>query len=217
MKRSRIICSIITVIYIILSVAICLIGIKSNFETESSIGACEKLIYVGTLALSVFAYIWVRNKLAKKMSNKDLSIKISKIYYYLYLAVIVLVSRFVMAYILKNEQVASLVPSFNMGLGSYLNYGLGKYIGNQMYGNVILNTILVFVSSIVIKKVVLNITDNDMVATTTSLLYIFAPQSLWQVNNYIKYNYNALIVLVGIYVLLHIIDEVKNFNKKNNK
>ncbi len=217
MKKSRIICSIITVIYIILSVAICLISIKSNFETESSISASEKLIYVGVLAICVFAYILVRNKLTKKMSNKDISIKISKGYCYLYLAVIVLVSRFIMAYMFKNEEIATLVPSFNMGLGSYLNYGLGLYIENQMYANVILNTILVFVSSIVIKKIVLNITDNDMVATTTSILYIFAPQSLWQVNNYIRYNYNVLIVLLGIYVLLHIIDEVKNFNKKNNK
>ena len=217
MKRSRIICSIITVIYIILSVAICLICVKSNFETESSIGTCEKLIYVGTFGICVFSYIGVRNKLAKKMSNKALSIKISKVYCYLYLAVIILVSRFVMAYMLKNEEIAVLVPSFNMGLGSYLNYGLGLYIGNQMYANVILNTILVFVSSIVIKKIVLNITDNDMVATTTSILYIFAPQLLWQVNSYIRDNYNVLIVLLGIYVLLHIIDEVKNFNKKNNK
>ena len=217
MKRSRIICSIITVIYIILSVAICLIALKSNFETESSIGACEKLIYVGTFGICVFSYIWVRNKLSKKMSNKALSVKISKVYCYLYLAVIVLVSRFIMAYVLKNEEIIPLVSGFNMGLGSYLNYALGLYIGNQMYANVILNTILVFVSSIVIKKVVLNITDNDMVATTTSLLYIFAPQSLWQVNSYIRYNYNVLIVLVGIYALLHIIDEVKNFNKKNNE
>ena len=97
MKRSRIICSIITVIYIILSVAICLISIKSNFETESTIGACEKLIYIGTLGISICAYIWVRNKLAKKMSNKDVSIMISKVYCYLYLAVIVLVSRLIMA------------------------------------------------------------------------------------------------------------------------
>lgn len=191
--------------------------IKSNFETESSIGTCEKLIYVGALIICVFAYAFVRNKLAKKMSNKDLSIKISKIYCYLYLAVIVLVSRIIMVYILKNEQVATLVPSFNMGLGLYLNYGLGLYIGNQIYANVIVNTILVFLSSVVIKKIVLNITDNDMVATMTSLLYIFAPQSLWQVGSYIRYNYNVLIVLIGIYMLLNIIDEVKNFNKKNNK
>ena len=203
MKRSRIICSIITVIYIILSVAICLIALKSNFETESSIGACEKLIYVGTFGICVFSYIWVRNKLSKKMSNKALSVKISKVYCYLYLAVIVLVSRFIMAYVLKNEEIIPLVSGFNMGLGSYLNYALGLYIGNQMYANVILNTILVFVSSIVIKKVVLNITDNDMVATTTSLLYIFAPQSLWQVNSYIRYNYNVLIVLVGICIIIY--------------
>lgn len=122
-----------------------------------------------------------------------------------------------MVYILKNEEIVSLVPNFNIGLGSYLNYGLGIYIGNQMYANIIINTVLVFAASIIIKKIILNITDNDMVATITSMLYIFAPQSLWQVNNYIRYNYNVFIVLLGIYILLHIIDEVKNFNKKSNK
>lgn len=216
-KKSRIICSIITVIYLILSVALCLIVLKSNFETESSIGTCEKVIYVGILAICICAYIFVRNKLARKMSNKEWGVKISKIYYYLYLAVIILVSRFIIAYMLKGDDIVSLVPSFNMGLGSYLNYGLGIFIRNQMYANVIINTILVFISSVVIKKIVVNITDNDMVATTTSLLYIFAPQSLLLVNNYIRYNYNVLIVLLGIHVLLNIIDEVKKFNKKSNK
>lgn len=216
MKRSRIICSIITVIYIILSVALCLVIIKSNFETESSVDTCQKLIYIGAFATSILMYIFVRDKLSKKMSNKDISVKVSKIYCYLYLAVIILVTRFIMAYILKSEQIDRLVPSFNMGLGSYLNYGLGMYIGNQIYANVIINTVLVFISSVIIKRIVLNITNNDMVATMTSIMYIFAPQSLWLVNSYIRYNYNVVLVLLGTYVLMNIIDEVKNFNKKSN-
>lgn len=217
MKRSRIICSIITVIYTILSVALCLVLLKSNVTTESSISMVTKAIYIGVFVVCTLMYIWVRNRLSRKMSNKDLSIKISRMYCYLYLGIIVLVTRFVMAYILKENVVNVVAPSFSAGLGSYINYGLGMLIGNQMYANVIINTILAFLSCIIIKRIVLNITDNDMVATTTSIVYLLAPQSLVYVTEYVKYSYNVLLVLVGIYVFLHIIDEVKNFNKKNKK
>ena len=184
---------------------------------ESSVSLYEKLIYIGAFCTCTLMYVWVRNKLAKKMSNKDISIRISKVYCYGYLGVIILISRFVMSCILKNEQIGVLKPSFSIGLGSYINYGLGETFGNQMYANVIVNSLLVFIASIFIKKIILNITSNDMLATTSSLLYIFAPQSLWLVNNYIKYNYNVVLVLLGIYVFLHIIEEVKNFNEKTNK
>ena len=217
MKRSRIICSIITVIYIILSIALCLIILKSNVTIESSIGAHIKAIHIGAFGVCTLMYVGVRNKLAKKMSNKTISIKISKIYCYVYLAVIVFVSRLVMAYILKDSVPTILRPCYSMGIGSYVNYSLAQLIGNQMYANIILNSILVYLAGIVIKKIVLNITDNDMVATTTSIIYILAPQSLAFVSEYIKYNYNVILVLVGIFVFLHIIDEVKQFNKRDNK
>ena len=215
MKRSRIICSIITVIYIILSVALALVLFKSNITTESSVNIWMKLAYIGVFCACTIVYIFVRTKLGKKMSNKDISIKISKVYCYLYLAVILFVSRLIMVYVLKQNEISALHPSFSLGLGSYINYGFGKYIGNQMYANVIINCILTFLSCIVIKKIVLNITDNDMVATTTSIAYLLVPQSLIFVTEYIKYNY--ILVLSGIYVFLHIIDEVKKFNKKSNK
>lgn len=217
MKRSRIICSIITVIYIILSVALTLLLLKSNVTTESSLNANVKAIHIAVFGVCTLMYIFVKNKLAKKMSNKSLSIKISKIYCYLYLAVIVFVSRLVMVYVLKDSAVNEFYPSFNIGIGSYINYGLGLVVNNQLYANVIINAILAFVSCILIKKIILNITENDTVATVTSILYLLLPQALAYVTEYVKYSYNVVIILIGIFVYIKIIDETKNFNKKSNK
>ena len=110
-----------------------------------------------------------------------------------------------------------LVPSISLGVGSYINNALGFIINNQMYANVIINTILNFGSCMLIKKIILNILDNDTVATTISIIYSVLPQSLFYVGEYIRYNYNVLLVLTGILLCLKIIDETKNFNKKSNK
>ena len=191
--------------------------VRSNIQTQSSISMGLKAIYVLIMGACIFMYIAVRNKLAKRMSNKQLSIIISKLYCYMYLAVIVFVSRLIGAYVLKDVQISMLNPSYELGLGSYLNYGLGVILKNQMYANVIINTIIAFVSSIIIKKIMLNITDNDMVATTSSIIYLMLPQSLINVGEYIKYGYNVLLILIGILMFMYIIDEVKKFTKKTNK
>jgi len=216
LKRSRIICSIVTVIYVVLSVALTLILIKSSVDTESSISVHLKAIHIAVFGICTLMYAFVKSKLAKKMSNKSLSVSISKIYHYLYLAVIVFVSRFIMAYVLKDT-VSIVSPGFSNGIFSYLNYGLGLYIGNQMYANVIINTVLTFVSCILIKRLMLNITDNDTIATTTSLMYALLPQALVYVTEYVKYSYNVIVVLVGLLMFTKIVDEVQNFNKKSNK
>lgn len=217
MKRSRIICSIITVIYILLSVALILLLAKSNISVKSNVPVYLKAIYIATFGICTLMYVWVKNKLSKKMSNKSLGITISKVYCYLYLAVVVLVTRFVMAYALKGNVVEQVLPCFSAGLGSYINYGLGLVIKNQMYANVIINSILAFVSCVVIKKILLNITENDTIATVCSIMYLFIPGSLVNVTEYVKYSYNVVIVLIGMLVFTKIIDEVKNFGKKNKK
>lgn len=217
MKRSRIICSIITVIYILLSVALTLLLIKSSVTLESSVNMYLKAIHVAAFGLCTLVYIGVKRKLANKMSNKTLSIKISQVYCYLYLAIVVLVSRVVMAYILKDNVVGELVPGFSLGLGSYINHGLGILVRNKMYANIILNTVLVFISSVLIKKIMLNITDNDTISTITSVLYILLPLSLVNVLEYVRYNYNIVAVLSAIWLFTKIIDEVKKFNKKSNR
>lgn len=216
MKRSRIICSIVTVIYVVLSVALTLILVKSGLNTESSVSMYLKAIHIAVFGICTLMYAFVKNKLAKKMSNESLSVSISKIYNYLYLFVITFVTRFVMAYVFKDTM--SIVnPSFSNGIFSYLNYGLGLYIGNQMYANVILNTILAFVSCILIKKLILNITDNDTIATTTSIMYLLLPQALVYVTEHAKFSYNVVVILLGLLVFVKIIQEVQNFNKKDNK
>jgi len=217
LKRSRIICSIITVVYIILSIALTLLLIKSSMLLKSIVSVYLKAIYISILGMSILMYIGVRRRLGHKMSNKTWSVKISQVYCYLYLAVTVLISRIVAVYMLKDGALSEIIPSFSNGLCSYLNYGLGKVINNQMYANVILNTILVFISSVIIKRVMLNITDSDIVSTATSIIYILLPTSLVNVIEYARYNYNLVLVLSGIYLLLHIIDKVKTFNKKSNK
>lgn len=216
MKRSRIICSIVTIIYIILSVALTLILVKSSVSTESSVSVHFKAIHIAVFGICTLMYVFMKNKLAKKMSNKSLSVTITRVYHYIYLAVIALVSRFIMAYVLKDT-VSVVNLSFSNGVFSYLNYGLGLYIGNQMYANVIINTILAFGASVLIKKLMLNITDNDTIATTTSIMYLLLPQSLVFVTEYVKYSYNVIAILLGLLVFTKIIEEVQNFNKKNNK
>lgn len=191
--------------------------VKSNIQIQSSVSMSLKAIYVLIIAVCIFMYITVRNKLAKKMSNKHLSIIISRLYCYMYLVVIVFVSRLVGAYVLKDAQISMLTPSYELGLGSYLNYGLSVILKSPLYANVVINTIIAFVSSIIIKKIILNITDNDMVATTSSIIYLMLPQSLINVTNYIRYGYNLLLILAGILVFMYIIDEVKKFTKKTNK
>ena len=217
MKRSRIICSIITVIYILLSVALILLLIKSSVTIPSSLNMYLKVIHVAAFGLCTLVYIGVKRKLANKMSNKSLSIKISQVYCYLYLAIVTLLSRFVMAYILKDNVVGELEPGFGVGLGSYINYGLGLLVKNKMYANVIVNTILAFAASVLIKKIMLNITDNDIISTDTSMLYILLPLSLVNVVEYVRYNYNVIVMLSGLWLFTNIIDEVKNFSKKSNK
>lgn len=121
-----------------------------------------------------------------------------------------------MAYVLKDNVVENVLTGSGEGIGSYINYGLGKILNNQMYANVLINSLITFASCVIIKKILLNIIENDTVATTTSIIYIFIPQSLVYVNEYVKYSYNVLFVLAGIFVCTKIIDEVEKFGKKSN-
>ena len=151
MKRSRIACSIITVIYIVLSVALILILMKNCITTDSSVSVYLKATHIAIFGICALMYVFVKKKLAAKMSSKDISIKVSKVYYYIYLAVITFVTRFAMAYSLKDSAVLNILPGFDKGIGSYINYGFGLCLDNPMYANVVINTILTFVSCVLIK------------------------------------------------------------------
>ena len=185
---------------------------------QSNVQMYIKAAYVLVIGLSIVLYVFVKNKLANKLINKPESIIVARVYYYLYLAVVVFLVRGITAYMLKDGMnIMGVTPSMSLGLGSYINNALGIIINNQMYANVIINTILAFGSCILIKKIILNILDNDTVATAISIIYSVLPQSLFYVGEYVRCNYNVVLVLTGILLCIKIIDEVKNFNKKSNK
>ena len=185
---------------------------KSSVENKSGLNFNVKFLYVLLVIACMGLYFFVKKKLLSKINNS----KIVTLYCYMFLAVIVFVSRAIMVYILNNNQ--SIIDlGYSNGFFSYINYGLGKLLNNNIYANIIINTIIVYISSLLIKKIFLNITTNDFVSTITAIIYIFVPKSLINVKEYIKYEYNILFILVGIYILVRIIDLVKDFKNKNNK
>lgn len=212
MKRSRIICSIITVIYSILLLFVTACLIKSRIEIETGISIYFKAIHVALFGACVLAYMIIKKKLNKKVK----SAKLIYSYRYLYLAVLVFVSRLAIAYVLKNRiGLEDTVPSFSNGLGSYFVYGMAKLAGSTMYGIVITNTIITFVNVVAIKRLIYCITSSDMLSAAGSVLYILLPQSLYYSTTYIRYNFNLVFVLLGLLVLTKIIDEVKQYKWKS--
>lgn len=197
----------------LLALALLVLLVKSNILVKSNLSVNIKFIHIALFVVCTSLYIWMKRRLEKKVEN----IKLIKGYCYLYLAVMVFVTRLLIVFG-NNENIVELLnPGFNIGLGSYLNYGLASVLNNQMYANVIINSGLLFASCIFIKKIIMNITENDVLGTVTALLYVFLPQTILCVTEYTKYSYNVLVVLIGLYIINKIIDEVKNFNDKNNK
>ena len=107
--------------------------------------------------------------------------------------------------------------TIGQGLGSYLFKLVNLVIGNTIYTNVIINTTITYIVVVLIKKILENITKSDFLSATATILYIFLPQSLYFVIEYNRYNYNLLFVLTGFYIILNIIDVVKQYKLKTKK
>lgn len=213
MKRSRIICSIITVIYVAVLIAIAVCLVKNNLLVKSNINSYIKVIYVVFFAACMFMYVWLK----KKLNNKVKSTKIIYAYRYMYLAVLILISRIVIAYILKQNEVENIIPCNKIGLGSYITYGISKLVKSTFYANLIVNSSITFGAVILIKRIMFNITKSDFLSGMASTMYILLPQSMYYIGEYNRYNYNLIVVLLGILLLMKLIDQVKQYKLKTNK
>ncbi|MBR6641060.1 MAG: hypothetical protein IKL08_02565 [Clostridia bacterium] len=213
MKRSRIICSIITIIYMLLLVYIAICLLKNSITVKSDLGFGIKLVYMLILISSISMYMWLKKRLNKKVT----STKIMVLYRYMYLAVLTLVTRIGIVFVFTKRNVEIIPPSFGQGLGSYLFKLVNLVIGNTIYTNVIINTTITYIVVVLIKKILENITKSDFLSATATILYIFLPQSLYFVIEYNRYNYNLLFVLTGFYIILNIIDLVKQYKLKTKK
>lgn len=212
MKRSRIICSIITAIYVLLLIAISVCLIRSNIIIKSSLKTYVKIIHIALFAMCLVMYMVIKKKLYKKTENE----KLISMYKYMYLAVLVLVSRIGLFFLFKTREVMSIIPSFGDGLGSYINYVLSHILKNTMYANVVINTVLSFMVVILIKRLMFNITNSDFLSTLSSVIYIMLPTSMYYVTEYNRFTYNLLFMLIGLNMFVKIIDEVKQYKLKNN-
>lgn len=213
MKRSRIICSIITVVTSLILLIVLAILFKSTREVKTNLSLYIKLIYIALFLVCMFGYAFLKKKLNMKLKSSRLIYS----YRYLYLALIVFVTRFIMAYINKDNVMPNLVLSFENGLGSYIVDGLSKVINSQMYAVVIINTIITFISVMIIKRIVFNITTSEILSAIATIMYIFLPQSLLLTTDYVKYNFNLVIILTVILIIMKIIDEVSQRRLKSSK
>jgi len=214
MNRSRIIRSIIVALFMICCLAMLFVCVKNSLEIQSTFKTLYKFIYVIVILVSIIFYILLKNKL--KVLNCKKSVEYT--YRYIYLVMIILITRFVAVMLYKDSSVIELIePSFDIGLGSYLVYFLGKITLYPLYAIIIINTIITFICSVIIKRMVFNVTTNEMLSAIAAIAYIFLPQGLINTTNYAPYNFNTLFILGGVYLLLLIIDEVKQHKLKNKK
>ena len=149
-----------------------------------------KFAYLAVIIISILFYLLLK----KKMNSINCKKSVEYSYRYIYIAILVLLTRFIAVILYKDGSVAEAIkPSISEGIESYLIYYLSKLTLKPLYSVIIVNTILTFACAVVIKRLVFNTT------------------------NYVLYNFNAFFVILGIYILLKIIDEVKQHKLKNNK
>ena len=195
---------------LLIFIAVCLI--KSNVSVKSGLRTYVKVIHIAVFAMCLVVYMFVKKRLDKKTENK----KLICLYKYMYLGVLVLVSRIGLFYLFKSRKVLAILPSFGEGLGSYINYGMSILLNNAMYANIIINTVLTFIIVVLIKKLMFKITSSDFLSTLSAVLCIMLPFSMYNVTYYDKFTYNLVFILLGLNLIIKIIDEVKQYKLKTN-
>ena len=213
MKRSKIICSIIIVIYLLLLVYIGACLVKNNLDVKSDLGMGIKIIYLAMIVVMICMYMILK----KRLINKIASTRLVNLYKYIYFAVVTLVSRICLVYVYSGREVEPIVPSYSKGLGSYLTKFLNMIIDNAEFTNILINTVITFIVVLLIKNILLNITKSDFLSSLAAIAYIFLPESMYFVTEYNRYNFNLLFVLSGVALLIHIIDMVKQYKLKSLK
>lgn len=206
LKLSRISRSIIVIVYCICIAMLTYMAItcKANISTTSVIA------YVISLVFSVCFYQVFKRKIYDKIGDK----RIIRLYKYIYLAVIVVVTRIVMIYVTRGEYSYQYLSE---GLSSKVVSNLVSLTGEAKYSPVIFNTILVYINAIVIKRIMKGIVKNDAIATCSSVVYILSPLSLKLCLEFNSQIFNTTFVVFGMYFLYKIYDQITKYGLKTKK
>lgn len=187
--------------------------VKNTIDVESQLSTVIKVVYLGMVVVSITVYMLLKKRLLKKIISR----RLMTLYKYAYLAIVTLVSRIALVYVLAKKEIVELVPSYSKGIGSYLSRLVNFVVDNEAFTNILINTVITFVAVLLIKNILLNITKGDFLSSLAAIVYIFLPQSMYFANEYNRYNFNLVFVLLGVAVLLHIIDVVKQYKLKSKK
>lgn len=208
LKISGISRSIMVVIYTIFICFIVYLAVSENEIGEISIANIA--IYVVVVLFCICLYQIIKRRLRNKTDNQT----VRRVYRFGYLAVVLVVSRLLVIFFLKNN--IAYASEFS-GLAGKILKALVSVTGESKYAAIILNTIIVYINSIVIKRIMLNIFENDAIATMSSIIYILSPISLVRCWEFDTSNFNALFILLGIYLAYLIHDEITEYGVKSKK
>lgn len=167
-------------------------------------------IYLAIVLFCVCLYQIIKRRLRDKTDNQT----VRRLYRFGYLAVILIISRLVVILFVKEN---ILYSESYFGLAGNILKGLIRITGENKYSAIILNTVLVYLNSVIIKKIMLNIFENDAVATMSSIIYILSPISLMRCWVFDASAFNTMFILIGIYLVYKIYDEISEYGLKSKK
>lgn len=208
LELSKISRSIMVIIY---TAFICFVSYLAVSEKGvGGLGVVEIIIYLVIVLVCVCLYQVIKRRLRGKTDNQTLR----RVYRFGYLAVILVVSRLLVVFFSKDNIAIGAEYS---GLAGLVLKGLVSITGESKYSAIILNTIIAYINGVIIKKIMLNIFENDAVATMSSIIYILSPLSLVRCWAFDNSAFNTLFVLIGIYFMYKIYDEISEYGLKSRK
>lgn len=208
LEISKISRSIMVVIY---TAFVCFVSYLAVSEKGlGQISLTKIAIYLVIVVFCVCFYQVIKRRLRGKTDNQTLR----RMYRFGYLAVILVVSRILVIFFLKDNIV--LTTEFSGLSGRILNLVI-SLTSESKYSAIILNTIIAYINSVIIKKIMLNIFENDAVATMSSIIYILSPLSLMKCCVFDASAFNTLFILLGMYLMYKIYDEISEYGLKSKK
>ncbi|MBR5227460.1 MAG: hypothetical protein IKV94_02365 [Clostridia bacterium] len=213
LKFSRINRSIITILYLVFMCVMSVVAFKADFVSDIRVNTLGVVIYLVIFVLSVCFYQVFKRKIKEKTGNE----KICLLYKSLYLAVLVIISRIVMAFVFKNHISTEVVLVDNVSLSKYILDFIVNITHEAKYAPLILNSLFTFINAMLIKQIMTNLLDNDAVATTAAIAYMLTPLSLINSVQYNSLMFNTTFVLLGLLLINKIYDEIINYGDKSTK
>ncbi len=208
LKLSRTSRSLMVVIYTVFICFVTYLAVREKGIGETNLGKIA--IYILVLAFCVCLYQIIKRRLRDKTDNQT----VRRLYRFVYLAVVLVISRLIVIFFAK-ESIAYI--GTYAGLAGKIVKELASVTGEYKYSAIIFNTTLVYINSVIIKKIMLNIFENDAIATMSSIIYILSPISLMKCWMFDASIFNTLFILLGIYLIYKVYDEISEYGLKSKK